>query len=197
MNPRPSGYERSDQLLSPYHCVPDSALLQAFRRSRYSRRPTAYTPVPRRTVEETVETRQRHRAPYDRRWQTRCADSTASQTRRTTALERRRERPSGLRSTHPRSPHRGAVPNSTGYFARRRIRASLLWGAPQNRCPSTRGNSTQRPEVVFVTAIERRFLAEKSEGWVGVGKDSRVPGIPVDNIGLSRTDRHHYSLSSK
>ena len=56
LNLRPSGYEISDRNLIPYHCVPDSALLQGFRRALYSRRAIAYTPVPRRTVEGTVET---------------------------------------------------------------------------------------------------------------------------------------------
>ena len=55
LNLRPSGYEISDRNLSPYHCVPDCALLQGFRQSLYARRDSPYTPVTRRTVEEAVE----------------------------------------------------------------------------------------------------------------------------------------------
>ena len=33
LNLRPSGYEHSDQPLSPYHCVPDRALTLEIRRS--------------------------------------------------------------------------------------------------------------------------------------------------------------------
>ena len=55
LNLRPSGYEISDRNLSPYHCVPDRALLQGFRQSLYARRDSPYTPVTRRTVEEAVE----------------------------------------------------------------------------------------------------------------------------------------------
>ena len=55
MNLRPSGYEVSDQDLSPYQCVPDSALELGIRRSVYAGRANSYTPVPRRTVEGTVE----------------------------------------------------------------------------------------------------------------------------------------------
>src|SRR5690606_18792793 len=55
LNLRPSGYEIVDLALNPYQCVPDSALEQAFRGSRYTTRANAYTPVPRRTVEGTVE----------------------------------------------------------------------------------------------------------------------------------------------
>ena len=55
LNLRPSGYEVSDQDLNPYQCVPDSALELGIRRSVYAGRANSYTPVPRRTVEGTVE----------------------------------------------------------------------------------------------------------------------------------------------
>jgi hypothetical protein len=55
LNLRPSGYEISDRNLIPYQCVPDRALELAFRRSLYPCRANPYTPVPRRTVEGTVE----------------------------------------------------------------------------------------------------------------------------------------------
>ena len=44
-----------DQPVSPYQRVPECALDLGFLTSPYLCRPIAWTPVPRRTVEETVE----------------------------------------------------------------------------------------------------------------------------------------------
>ena len=57
LNRRPSGYEIADQPLSPYQRVPDCALDLGFLRSGYNGRASPYSPVPRRTVEGTVEGR--------------------------------------------------------------------------------------------------------------------------------------------
>lgn len=45
----------SDQPVSPYQRVPECALDLGFLASPYRCRPIAWTPVPRRTVEGTVE----------------------------------------------------------------------------------------------------------------------------------------------
>ncbi len=63
LNLRPSGYERDDQLVSPYHRVPDRALLLGFRVRSYRRRASPYRPLLPDLAEDLADARMQDQLP--------------------------------------------------------------------------------------------------------------------------------------